>query len=732
MLNKAFNEKRRLILWLTLLLTLGFVATSLVSYFVSRNAIRHEIVTNELPLTTDNIYSEIQKDLIRTVFVSSMMAHDTFLRDWILDGETDTTKITRYLKEVQEKYGAVTSFFVSEKNRTYYHEKGVLKQVSDQDPLDAWYFRVRKLSAPYELNLDPSEAHENALSIFVNYRVTDYQGRLIGVTGIGLKVDNLRKLIDQYQIRYHRNIFLTDRQGRIVLHGSEFQPSADNIHAIPGLGKQANILLGRQEGIYQYHQDGEIFQLNARFIPELDWYLLVEKAEHEALADIGNTLFINLGICAAITIIVVLLTGMNINRHHARLKQAVETHTAELNAALSKTSAANQAKNQMLAYVSHDLRTPLANIAHCTHLLRTNPDGDIKQYQTTIEQSIGHQLELIDELMEYSQGDMEQIKLLPVPAYFYAFLQQIADQAKLLAAHQNNRFEMVLEGALPPVAVIDSKRLKQVLINLLSNASKFTSEGDIRLQVKIVPEQVGGARRLRFTVADTGSGIPEEDQQRIFLPYERSKSDRPGSGLGLAIASQIVRKMGGELKVESTSGNGSRFEFEIPLETAQEDDVLQPVPVFPIPALFGTGKRILIVEGNPAMQDYLSEILFLSDFDVVKSENMKEAENQLSASTFDAVLVTQTAPEQGAWEFLLKLHKLHHDNAPPVILYSATPLQRPDDFPEGVDFHATPLKPVLPEKLIEIMQDHVFFFSLRPQARRGSLPQLDEPHESTP
>lgn len=705
MLDKAFNEKRRLTLWLTLFLTLGFVATSLASYFVSRNAIRHEIVTNELPLTTDNVYSEIQKDLIRSVFVSSMMAHDTFFRDWILYGEQDTAKITKYLKEVQDQYGAITSFLVSEKSRVYYDENGVLKKVSEQDPRDAWYFRVRKLSAPYELNLDPSEAHGNAPSIFVNYRVTDYRGRLIGITGIGLFVDNLRKLIDQYQNRYHRNVFLADRQGRIILHSSEFQPSADNIHAIPGLGKQANTLLGRQEGVYQYRRDGGIYQLHVRFIPELGWYLLVEKAEHEALADIRNTLFLNLGICAAITITVVLLTALSINRHQARLKQAVTSHTAELNAALNETRMANQDKNQMLAYISHDLRTPLANIVHYTHLFSTDSAGDVRQYQATIEQSISYQLELIAELMEYSRGELGQLKLLPAPVYFYNFLQHLADQGELLAGHQNNRFEMFLGDALPPVAVIDSKRLKQVLLNLLSNASKFTSDGDIQLHVEIVQEKANDGWRLRFTVSDTGSGIPEEDQQRIFLPYERRKSDRPGSGLGLTIAYQIVHKMGSELKMESTNGKGSQFWFEIPLETAQEDDVLQSVQTFPMPAPFGTGKRILIVEGNPAMQDYVSEILSLADFDVVSSGNRVEAERELSGAPFDAVLITQAAPEQSAWELLLKLHELRRENAPPVILYSAVPPQRPDGFPEGIDFHATLLKPISPDTLIDIMQE---------------------------
>jgi len=510
MLTKAFNEQHRLILWLTILLTLGFAATSLVSYFVSRNSIRHEIATNELPLTTDNVYSEIQKDLTRTVFVSSMMAHDTFLRDWILDGERDTAKITKYLNAIQEKYGTVVSFLVSEKSRIYYHEAGVLKRVSERNPQDAWYFRVRKMSAPYELNLDPDEAHQNALTIFVNYRVADYDGSLIGVTGVGLAVENLRTLIDQYQSRYRRNVYLTDHRGKIVLHGSEFDPAVVDIHAIPGLAEHADELLGKRDGAYQYRRNGGTYQLNTRFIPELGWHLLVEKSESEAVADIRNTLFLNLAICAAITILVVLLARLSINRHQARLRQVIELYTKELSDVLTESNAANQAKSQMLAYISHDLRAPLANIVHYTHLLGSSLNAETRQYQAAIERSLIHQMELIDELAEYARGELEQLKLQPDPVYFYALMNEIASQGELLAAHRNNRFGMVLNGDMPTVAVIDQKRLKQVLFNLLSNAAKFTSGGDIHLQVDALPENAGGSRHLRFTVTDTGSGIPKK------------------------------------------------------------------------------------------------------------------------------------------------------------------------------------------------------------------------------
>ncbi|MFN3586813.1 MAG: hypothetical protein ACK4UT_04860, partial [Moraxellaceae bacterium] len=114
-------EKYRLLAGLTVLLLAGFFTTISASYLSTRGYVRHNIATSALPLTSDNIYSEIQKDILRPVFISSLMAQDTFVRDWLLAGETDQARIVRYLNEVREQYGTVTSFLVSERTRRYYH-----------------------------------------------------------------------------------------------------------------------------------------------------------------------------------------------------------------------------------------------------------------------------------------------------------------------------------------------------------------------------------------------------------------------------------------------------------------------------------------------------------------------------------------------------------------------------------------------------------------------------------
>ncbi len=319
------SDKRKLITALSVLLAIGFAVTTLVNYYVSKASIHDSIVATELPLTSDNLYSEIQKDLIRPVLISSMMASDTFLRDWVLAGEKDVDKMTRYLREVKLRYGAFTSFFVSERSRVYYQTEGVLKKISRDEPRDVWYFRVREMKSPYEINMDPDLANKDALTIFINYRVLDYDGQYIGVVGVGLTVDAVRSLINDYQKRYQRSVYFVDKQGRIALFGNEMQIAGTDIHAIDGLRDIADRILKEGAGTFAYRSKGHDHLLNVRFISELNWYLFVEQIEDEALAGIRNTLYLNLAISLIITVIVLLATSLTINRYQGRLEEMAMT-----------------------------------------------------------------------------------------------------------------------------------------------------------------------------------------------------------------------------------------------------------------------------------------------------------------------------------------------------------------------------------------------------------------------
>jgi diguanylate cyclase (GGDEF)-like protein len=318
-------KRQRLLMWLSILLAAGFFATTLSSYYVSKQAILNAIAAQELPLTSSNIYSEIQKDLVRPVLISSTMAHDTFLRDWVLGGERDVGAMARYLREIKKRYGAFSSFFVSDRSATYYTGEGVLKQVSPKAPRDAWYYRVRTMTEPYEINVDPDLANGDALTIFVNYRVFDFDGRFLGATGVGLTVDAVRHLVANYQQRFQRTIYFVDAHGKTVLFGNQSGRQETDLRATPGLRDIVDRVLREKSGSYQFRDKRGLHLLNVNYIPELKWYLFVEKGVDAALADIRQTLYINLAICLGITLLVLFLTHVVLARYQQRIEDMAAT-----------------------------------------------------------------------------------------------------------------------------------------------------------------------------------------------------------------------------------------------------------------------------------------------------------------------------------------------------------------------------------------------------------------------
>ena len=314
------REKFKLVFAISVLLIVGFLVTSLASYFVSRASLRSEISLNELPLTSDNIYSEIQHDLLRPVFISSFMATDTFLRDWVIGGEVGDQRITKYLKEIQTKYNTFTSFFVSEKTRTYYHADGILKKVSPDEQRDIWYFRVREMKDDYEINVDPDLANKDAMTIFINYRVFDYDDNYIGATGVGLTVSAVKKLVEVYQKKYNRTIYFFDRNGEIKLTGSGFDNKIKNISQFEYYALFEDKLDSKSESSFTSRKDGQVVHTNIRYIDEFGWYLVVEQPEEETIKHIFTTLLINLGICVAITIVVLILLNLSVTAYQKRIE----------------------------------------------------------------------------------------------------------------------------------------------------------------------------------------------------------------------------------------------------------------------------------------------------------------------------------------------------------------------------------------------------------------------------
>ncbi|MET1533269.1 sensor histidine kinase [Burkholderia sola] len=244
-----------------------------------------------------------------------------------------------------------------------------------------------------------------------------------------------------------------------------------------------------------------------------------------------------------------------------RLRDEVARRTVALNEALQQSKTHMQQKIETLGYVSHDLRAPLSTINGYAKLLLQGATRGQARLIRSIDRSIRYQLALIDELLAFTKAELQPLGVVPDRTDLPGLLDDIGHYAAALCEQQHNRFDYRPVTALPRTVRIDGIRLQQVLLNLLSNASKFTRDGTVALSVHASRE--GDAWRLLFEVADTGIGIDIGATDDIFRAYQQVQAVNGGTGLGLFIAQRIVAAMGGELAVASQPGVGTTFSFAV-------------------------------------------------------------------------------------------------------------------------------------------------------------------------
>lgn len=320
---RKLRHRDKLLLALATILLLSFIGTSGLNYLITKGSVHSEIIKNDLPLTMNNIYSDLTAELSRPILVASSMATDTFLKDWVISGESDVSKVQRYLLEIKERYGFFSTFFISASSLKYYHFKGLHKQIRPDDEHDIWYYHFISSGKEYDLDVDSDEVSNNVLVVFINYRVVDDNGQLLGVTGVGLKVESIAQVIQEYKNRYDRTVYLTDRNGLIQVHQDSSLIEKSSIGDFEGLKHHVdNIIYNPSTPIsIEYLRNGEKILLNVRTIEILNWLLFVEQNETQALKVARMNFIRSLCIGLAATVIVIVLTLVTINRYQDSLEK---------------------------------------------------------------------------------------------------------------------------------------------------------------------------------------------------------------------------------------------------------------------------------------------------------------------------------------------------------------------------------------------------------------------------
>ncbi len=339
---------------------------------------------------------------------------------------------------------------------------------------------------------------------------------------------------------------------------------------------------------------------------------------------------------------------------------------------------ANQAKSVFLATMSHELRTPLNAILGFTQILQrdahTTPDH--LEGLTMIEQSGKHLLVLINDVLDLAKVEAGKLELYPTEFNLPGMLAELRQMIQV-KANQKGLSLMVQLDDLPPFVYGDEKRLREVLLNLLDNAVKYTPQGQVMLKVNLLGYDRAGqtTAQLRFTVADTGMGIPANALASIFDPFQRvgaSANWVGGTGLGLAICQNLAKLMGGSLQVKSEIGVGSTFWFELILPVAAEQPLVPAQKRGQIIGVAGAAPRILVVDDNQFNRRFLVRLLKSLGFEVTEAVDGIEGLAQLEAAGPDAVITDVVMPRMNGLELIRQIRSSPTLQAMPVIATSAS------------------------------------------------------------
>lgn len=398
-----------------------------------------------------------------------------------------------------------------------------------------------------------------------------------------------------------------------------------------------------------------------------------------------------------------LAESQELNKQLQIREKELEDNLAKLREAKVRVEEGSKAKTQFLSTMSHEIRTPMNAIIGMTNLLsQQNPREDQVEQIEILDFSAKTLLSLINDVLDFSKIESGKIEFENTRFELVSLVKGVYESFHYKAESKGIELHYRIDPSVPDNIVGDPARLTQILNNLVSNALKFTEEGEVEIAVDVV-EKRDNEVKMAFLIKDTGIGIPPDKQDHIFKSFTQARADTTrrfgGTGLGLAISKQLTELQGGAIKLSSQLGKGSTFRVYLTFETPAKEGGSASIaeePTHEVSDLAGT--RVLLVEDNLVNQKVASRFFEMWNVEVTIANNGREALDIYSESDFDLVLMDLQMPEMDGYEAAARIRALSDDKKRkvPIIALTAAALKEVKSEVNNAgmdDFISKPFKP---------------------------------------
>ena len=594
-LIKTFVNKTFLVFSCILFLIIALSA--ITAYTITARQINLSFIEQQLSISSETIRLRLTTSVNSELALVLKMADTPVIRQYFMNPHDPVIKAQAdtELELFQEHFENKVVFWVSDADKVFYTTGNEPYIINPDDPASYWYnltlYETEKFN--FNINYNPDL---DQINLWVNVPVFAQardNKKPIGMLGIGINLTDFSNFVASSYREFDENItpYMFNKYNEIT-SAADYSLVENKVHLDDLLGETGKELIKAAHGLSagesrSFIYNKKIYRVNS--IPSMEWYLAVSYPlpGFLALNKAMNTVFFSM-------LFLIFLMFIVINVYVARSENAMKKHNQQLLEAHRKAEIASQAKSDFLAKMSHEIRTPMNAITGMAELLlRGDLSGEARSHAQDIKQAGNNLVSIINDILDFSKIEAGKFEIIPAKYMLSSLLNDTVNIIRTRIMEKPIRFFTNIDGNIPNSLIGDEVRMRQILINLLSNAVKYSEKGYIGLTIT-ADKWENGQVWLKIITADTGKGIKQEDQAKLFDEFVKADTKKnqgiEGTGLGLAITKRLCIAMGGDISMESEYGKGSVFTAVIP----QGIGSLESFAVVEEPEK----KKVLIYEGR--------------------------------------------------------------------------------------------------------------------------------------